>query len=111
MSRRSSSRENAATGRAAPRTLRPRRPTPGAERGAVVRGRARRLRRPCLVPRIEEEDVGRPPGNDPGARGRLVIDALLARVKRGDIRLQSAINRFEVRVSENGDTWIERLRW
>ena len=34
-----------------------------------------------------------------------------ARVKGGDIRLKSAINRFEVRVSDTGDVWIERLRW
>ena len=61
--------------------------------------------------RIEEEDVGRLPGNDPGARGRILVEALLARVKKGDIELQSAINRFEVRVSNTGDALIERLRW
>lgn len=57
------------------------------------------------------EDVGRLAGNDPGTRGRLLIDALLAQVEGGDIRLKNAINRFEVRVCDTGDDWIERLRW
>ena len=33
------------------------------------------------------------------------------RDEAGDIRLRSAINRFEVRVSDTGEAWIERLRW
>ena len=39
-----------------------------------------------------------------------LIDALLAWLTP-DRQLQPELNRFEVRVSEAGDTWIERLRW
>ena len=93
-----------------PGTLRPRRPTrePNAKRwfGADLDGSDYQV-----WFRIEEEDVGRLPGNEAGARGRRLVDALLARVEAGDIRLRSGINRFEVRVSDTGETWIERLRW
>ena len=91
-------------------TLRPRRPT-REPNGALWFGTELEASGDQVWFRIEEEDVGRLPGNDPGARGRLLVDALLARVKRGDIQIQSAINRFEVRVSETGAAWIERLRW
>ena len=43
----------------------------------------------------------------PGAR---LIGAILAWVTP-DRQLQPDLNRFDVRVSEAGDTWIERLRW
>ena len=93
-----------------PRALQPRRRT-REPNGALWFGAELDVSGDQVWFRIEEEDVGRLPGNDPGARGRLLIDALLAGVKRGDIQLQSAINRFEVRVSDTGDAWIERLRW
>ena len=50
------------------------------------------------------------PDATPEARGRRLRDALhvwLAAYRS----LRCGINRFEVRVAENGDTWIERLRW
>ena len=46
----------------------------------------------------------------PRARGARLIDALLAWLTP-DRQLQPELNRFEVRISEAGDTWIERLRW
>ncbi|MCY4668031.1 MAG: hypothetical protein OXC29_08590 [Rhodococcus sp.] len=51
------------------------------------------------------------PDKTPEARGRRLVDALLAQVGKSDLPLKSTINRFEVRVSVNGDTWIGRLRW
>ena len=39
------------------------------------------------------------------------MDALLTRVRKSDLPLRSALNRFEVRVSVAGDTWVEQLRW
>ena len=44
------------------------------------------------------------------ARGARLIDALLAWLTP-DRQLHPERNRFEVRVFEDGDTWIERLRW
>ncbi len=93
-----------------PATLRPRRPT-REPNGALWFGAELKASGDQVWFRIEEEDVGRLPGNDPGTRGRFLTDALLARVEAGDIRLRSAINRFEVRVSDTGEAWIERLRW
>ena len=46
----------------------------------------------------------------PAARGDRLIDALIVWITT-DRPLEPGINRFEVRVSEPGDTWIERLRW
>ena len=46
----------------------------------------------------------------PRARGQRLIDALLTWLKSNH-ELNREINRFEVRVSEDGDTWFERLRW
>ena len=60
--------------------------------------------------RIDEESIGRLPDKTPEARGRRLVDALLTRVSKSDLPLRSALNRFEVRVSEGGDTWIERRR-
>ena len=61
--------------------------------------------------RIDEESIGRLPDKTPEARGRRLVDALLTWVGKSDRPLRSALNRFAVRVSEGGDTWIERLRW
>ena len=61
--------------------------------------------------RIKEEAVRRMRETTPEARGRRLIDVLLTRVRTNDLPLRSAINRFEVRVSDTGETWIERLRW
>ena len=47
----------------------------------------------------------------PEAKGHRLIDALLEQVRKSDLPLRSGLNRFEVRVSESGDTRIERLRW
>ena len=60
--------------------------------------------------RITTEAVGRMRETTPRARGKRLVDALLAWLtpERG---LKRELNRFEVRVSEDGDTWIERLRW
>ena len=93
-----------------PETVRPRRPT-REPNGSLWFGAELDMSGNQVWFRIEAEHVGRLAGNDAGARGRLLIDTLLARVKRGDIQLQSAINRFEVQVSDTGDAWIERLRW
>ena len=61
--------------------------------------------------RIDERSIGRMPDTTPEARGRRLVDALLAQVRKSDLPLKSALNRFEARVSATGDTWIERLRW
>ena len=61
--------------------------------------------------RIDEGSIGRLPDQTPEARGRRLLDALLTRVGKSDLQLRSALNRFEVCVSERGDTWIEHLRW
>ena len=60
--------------------------------------------------RIDEEAIGRMPEKTPAARGDRLIDALIVWVTP-DRQLEPGINRFEVRVSEAGDTWIERLQW
>ena len=59
--------------------------------------------------RIALEAIGRMREPTAEARGNRVIDAFLAGLQP-DHRLTRQINRFEVRVSDNGDTWIERLR-
>ena len=60
--------------------------------------------------RIDEDAIGRMPEKTPAARGQRLIDALIVWITP-DRPLEPGINRFEVRVSEPGDTWIERLRW
>ena len=60
--------------------------------------------------RIDEDAIGRMPEKTPAARGDRLIDALIVWITP-DRPLEPGINRFEVRVSEPGDTWIERLRW
>ena len=60
--------------------------------------------------RITAAAVGRMREKTPRARGARLIDALLAWLTP-DRQLQPELNRFEVRISEAGDTWIERLRW
>ena len=60
--------------------------------------------------RLDEEAIGRMPERTPHDRGDRLIDALIVWITP-DRPLQPGINRFEVRVSEAGDTWIERLRW
>ena len=46
----------------------------------------------------------------PRARGERLIDVLIGRLTP-DRRLTREINRFEVRISDDGRTCIERLRW
>ena len=60
--------------------------------------------------RIGEEAIGRMPAETPAGRGHRLVDALIVWITP-DRQLEPGINRFEVRVSEAGDTWIERLRW
>lgn len=60
--------------------------------------------------RVTEEAIGRMPVDTPATRGRRLVDALIVRMTPGS-QFRSGINRFEVRVSEAGDMWIERLRW
>ena len=50
------------------------------------------------------------PDRTPEGRGRRLLGAL-NRWLEADRALKCGINRFEVRVAEDGDTWIERLRW
>ena len=50
------------------------------------------------------------PAETPVGRGRRLLDALIVWITP-DRQLDPGINRFEVRVSEAGDTWIECLRW
>ena len=45
----------------------------------------------------------------PADRGRRLVDALIVWITP-DRPLEPGINRFEVQVSEAGDTWLERLR-
>ena len=61
--------------------------------------------------RIDEESIDRMPDKTREARGRRLIDALLAGIRKCDLALERALNRFEVRVCDTGDAWIERLRW
>ena len=49
------------------------------------------------------------PEKTPAARGDRLIDALIVWITPAR-PLDPGINRFEVRVSEPGDTWIERLQ-
>ena len=56
--------------------------------------------------RVAEEPINRLPEKTPTDRGRRLVDALIV-----DRPLHPGINRFEVRVSEAGEAWIERLRW
>lgn len=60
--------------------------------------------------RIRDEAIGRLPGKTPRDRGECLISALHTWLTP-DRQLRHNLNRFEVRVSEAGDTWIERLRW
>ncbi len=60
--------------------------------------------------RIEEDALRRMPDTTPEARGQRLLDALDVWLA-ADRSLRCGINRFEVRVGEDGDTWIERLRW
>ena len=46
----------------------------------------------------------------PGARDDRLVDALLAWLT-SDRALRRELDRFEVLVSDDGDTWIERLWW
>ena len=50
------------------------------------------------------------PEKTPRARGAGLVDALIVWITP-DRQLEPGLNRLEVRVSEAGDTWIERLRW
>ena len=59
--------------------------------------------------RLAEEAVDRMPAETPADRGGRLVDALIVWLEPAR-RLEPAINRFEVRVSEAGDTWLEPLR-
>ena len=59
--------------------------------------------------RVTSEDVRRMQAETPHARGDRLIDALLAWLSP-DHQLRDALNRFDVRVSDHGDAWVERLR-
>lgn len=59
--------------------------------------------------RVASEDVRRIRAETPRTRGDRVIEALLAWLSLGH-RLQDELTRFEVRVSDHGDAWVERLR-
>ena len=58
--------------------------------------------------RIEEDAIRRMPDATPEARGRRLLDALAVWLA-ADRSLRRGINRFEVRVAEDGYTRIERL--
>ena len=60
--------------------------------------------------RITAEAVCRMREKTPLARGERLIDALLAWLEP-DRGLKRELNRFEVQVTDDGDTWIELLRW
>ena len=60
--------------------------------------------------KITAEAVCRMREKTPLARGERLIDALLAWLTP-DRGLKRELNRFEVQVSDDGDTWIELLRW
>ena len=60
--------------------------------------------------RISSDAVRRMSERTPTARGDRLIDALLGWLTP-DRPLRRELNRFEVRVSDDGDAWIERLRW
>ena len=57
--------------------------------------------------RIAAEDIGRMPAETSTARGRCLIDALIVWITP-DRPLGPGLNRFQVRVSDDGGTWIER---
>ena len=61
--------------------------------------------------RITEESIARIPAETPTARGQHLVDALILRMTAENRPLRCGINRFEVRVSETGEAWVERLRW
>ena len=60
--------------------------------------------------RITAKAVCRMREKTPLARGERLIDALLAWLTP-DRGLKRELNRFDVQVSDDGDTWIELLRW
>ena len=60
--------------------------------------------------RIAEEAIGRMPEKTPAARGQRLVDALIVWITPAR-PIEPGINRFAARVSEAGDTWIERLPW
>ena len=60
--------------------------------------------------RIAEEAIRRMPDAPPAGRGRRLLNALRVWLA-ANRSLKCGINRFAVCVAENGDTWIERLRW
>ena len=61
--------------------------------------------------RITEEAIARIPAETPTARGQHLVNALILRMMMENRPLRCGINRFEVRVSETGEAWVERLRW
>ena len=79
--------------------------------GFNVRDRTgRRAGRCGQALRIISEAVRRMREQTPRARGDRLVDALLAWVAP-DRPLRRELNRFQVRVSDDGGAWIERLRW
>ena len=81
---------------------------PGTERDLLVRGRDQPRRRPGLV---RDRRGGHRPdagGDVHGPRPVLdLIDALIVWITP-DRPLGPGLNRFQVRVSDDGGTWIER---
>ena len=61
--------------------------------------------------RITAEAVGRMREQRPPAPAAPASSTPSSAWLTPDRQLQPELNRFEVRVSEAGDTWIERLRW
>ena len=60
--------------------------------------------------RIASDAVRLLKGKTPADRGDRLIDALVGWMTP-DRPLRRELSRFDVRVSDGGDTWIELLRW
>ncbi len=60
--------------------------------------------------RVASEDIRRIRAETPRTRGDRVVDARLAWLSPRH-RPRRHLNRFELRISDQGDTWVERLRW
>ena len=58
--------------------------------------------------RISLEAVRRMREETPAARGGRLVDALLAWLTPGDRQLEPELNRFQVLVSDDGDTTVKR---
>ena len=99
-----------AAGVGSPRTLTPREPTREPNGQALWFGAELDPDGDQVWFRVAEEAINRLPEKTPTDRGRRLVDALIVWITP-DRPLHPGINRFEVRVSEAGEAWIERLRW